>query len=281
MVERARATFVSCVALATAACQEGSPRDDFWISVPADFFDRERGAVRARAQRFVAGFGEARKTVEALTTRALRYLRLDMACVLIPLPDRDFDPTEAAVPWKTLRDAGHDVVFATEHGAVPACDPLLVTGVLFGELGAKPRPLALYAEMAASQELRSPMAWQAIDPAAYDAVVLPGGHAQGMKQYLASELLHEKVGAFAATGKPMAAICHGVLLLARARDPKTGRSILHGRRTTCLPKYMERVAYYLTAWKLGRYYRTYDAYVEDEVKSTLESPTHFERGPFS
>ena len=72
----------------------------------------------------------------------------------------------------------------------------------------------------------------------------------------------------------MAAICHGVLVLARAKDKATGKSVLHGRRTTCLPKYMERVAYYLTAWKLGRYYRTYDAYVEDEVRAALADATH-------
>jgi putative intracellular protease/amidase len=204
-----------------------------------------------------------------------------MARVLIPLPDRDFDPTEAAVPWKMLRDAGHDVVFATELGAVPACDPLLVTGVIFGELGAKPEPKSFYADMAASKEMRAPITWQAIDPAAYDALVLPGGHAPGMKQYLAGEVLHAKVASFASSGKPLAAICHGVLVLARAKDAKTGKSVLHGRRTTCLPGYMERIAYYLTAWKLGRYYRTYDAYVEDEVKSALEDPSHFERGPFT
>ncbi len=202
-----------------------------------------------------------------------------MARVLIPLPDRDFDPTEAAVPWKMLRDAGHDVVFATERGAVAACDPRLVKGVMFGELGAKEEPKGFYVSMVASKEMRTPITWQAIDPGAYDALVLPGGHAQGMKQYLGSELLHGKVAAFASTGKPLAAICHGVLVLARAKDAKTGKSVLHGRRTTCLPKYMERVAYYLTAWKLGRYYRTYEAYVEDEVKSALESPSHFERGP--
>ena len=45
------------------------------------------------------------------------------------------------------------------------------------------------------------------------------------------------------------------------RDPDTGHSVLAGRRTTCLPKYMERSAYLLTVWKLGRYYRTYPAYV--------------------
>jgi putative intracellular protease/amidase len=204
-----------------------------------------------------------------------------MARVLMPLPDHDFDPTEAAVPWRLLTRAGHQVVFATESGAVGACDPLLVTGVMFGELGAKPEPKSFYGEMVASKELRAPIAWSSIDPAAYDALVLPGGHAQGMKQYLASEVLQQKVAAFAATKKPMAAICHGVLVLARAKDPTTGKSVLHGRRTTCLPKYMERVAYYLTSWKLGRYYRTYDAYVEDEAKASLESESHFERGPIT
>jgi hypothetical protein len=52
-----------------------------------------------------------------------------------------------------------------------------------------------------------------------------------------------------------------------------------GRRTTCLPKYMERSAYLLTAWKLGRYYRTYPAYVEDEITSALGDPALFVRGP--
>jgi putative intracellular protease/amidase len=43
---------------------------------------------------------------------------------------------------------------------------------------------------------------------------------------------------------------------------------------------MERTAYLTTAWRLGRYYRTYPAYVEDEVRSALADPAaQFERGP--
>lgn len=56
-----------------------------------------------------------------------------MARVLMPLPDRDFDITEASVPWRMLTDAGHEVVFATENGAVAQGDPLLLKGVLFGK----------------------------------------------------------------------------------------------------------------------------------------------------
>ena len=44
-------------------------------------------------------------------------------------------------------------------------------------------------------------------------------------------------------------------------------------------QYMERLGYYLTAWKLGRHYRTYDAYVQDEVEDALASAADFERGP--
>jgi len=48
----------------------------------------------------------------------------DPVRVLLPLPGRDFDVTEVAVPWSILRDAGHQVVFATEKPAtVPAADP--------------------------------------------------------------------------------------------------------------------------------------------------------------
>jgi hypothetical protein len=31
----------------------------------------------------------------------------------MPLPDRDFDVNEVALPWRILRDAGHQIVFAT------------------------------------------------------------------------------------------------------------------------------------------------------------------------
>ncbi len=196
-----------------------------------------------------------------------------MARVLVPLPDRDFDTTEVAVPWKLLVERGHDVVFASERGDVkPECDPLLLTGVLFGKLGAADEPKRFYAEMCETPELAKPISWLTVDIARFDALLLPGGHAPGMKQYLGSEELHALIRDFWKTGKPVAAICHGVLPLARA-------GVLGGKKTTCLPKYMERSAYMITAWKLGKYYRTYDAYVEDEVRAALTSQSDFVVGP--
>jgi putative intracellular protease/amidase len=43
---------------------------------------------------------------------------------------------------------------------------------------------------------------------------------------------------------------------------------------------MERIAYFVSFWKLGRYYRTYSAYVEEEVRAALRAPSDFVRGPF-
>lgn len=201
-----------------------------------------------------------------------------MARVLVPLPDRDFDVTEVAVPWRLLRDAGHAVVFATEAGATPACDPLLLTGVVFGKLGADPEPIAFYRELERDPAFVAPRRWSDCRAADVDALLLAGGHAQGMRQYLGSPQVHALVADFFATPKPIAAICHGVVAAARARRAD-GRSVLHGLRTTCLPKYMERTAFLATFWRRGRYYRTYPTYVEDEVRAALACPDDFVRGP--
>lgn len=203
-----------------------------------------------------------------------------MGRVLVPLPDRDFDVTEVAVPWALLTGAGHEVVFATETGTPPAADPRLLTGVLFGQLGAAPEPRRHYARLAGAPGFRSPVPWTELVPADFDALLLPGGHAPGMRQYLGSAPLRSTVLECWTSGRPVAAICHGVLVLARTVDPATRRSVLYDARTTCLPKYLERGAYLATAWRLGRYYRTYPAYVEDEVRAALRDPdAQLARGP--
>jgi len=198
--------------------------------------------------------------------------------VLIPLPDKDFDVTEVSVPWHILTSSGISVKFATEGGSIPECDPLLITGVLCGKLGADREPLKYYEELTADDNFNHPIKWADIIPEEYNGLMLPGGHAKGMRQYLGSQVLHEKVSAFWELNRPVAAICHGPLVLARAKNPKTQKSLLHERQTMALPKYMERLAFFSTCLCRGGYYRTYPMYVEDEIKSVMKSPTQFRTG---
>jgi putative intracellular protease/amidase len=90
---------------------------------------------------------------------------------------------------------------------------------------------------ATAAEFAATVAWDGLDPNGFDGLLLPGGHAPGMRQYLGSPVLCEQVARFWRLGRPVGAICHGVLVLARARDAATGRSVLAQCQTTCLPKY--------------------------------------------
>jgi putative intracellular protease/amidase len=184
------------------------------------------------------------------------------------------------VPWRLLTRLGHTVQFATERGGrAPAGDPRLLDGVIFGQLGASAEAKTFYEELRADAAFGAPLAWRDIEPDHFGGLILPGGHAPGMRQYLDSVALRRKIAEFWRLDRPVGAICHGVLVLARTNDEATGRSLLFGRRTTCLPKYMERSAFFMTAWRLGRYYRTYPAYVEDEVRAALGDRGDFAAGP--
>jgi putative intracellular protease/amidase len=166
-----------------------------------------------------------------------------VSTVLIPIPDRDFDPTEVAVSWRVLIRNGHRVVFATESGAAAVADDIMVSGrgldiwSALPVLGAIPLlGLALrankdgrdaYREMLQSAEFRHPVSWAQAKLDDVDALLLPGGHrARGMCSYIDSDILQRLVVDAFNRGMSVAAICHGVLLAARSVDPATGRSVL-------------------------------------------------------
>ncbi len=137
--------------------------------------------------------------------------------VIIPLPDRDFDTTEVSIPWKHFVEAGLHVTFSTETGQMGQTDPRLLTGVIFGQLGAKPDALVAYRELEKNEAFRHPIPYESIDPQEYDLLLLPGGHAKGMRQYLESKVVQHKALEFLKHNKVVGAICHGVLVLARAK----------------------------------------------------------------
>jgi putative intracellular protease/amidase len=222
----------------------------------------------------------------------------------MPLPAIDFDPSEVAVSWQVLSAAGHRVVFATPSGQRGRADDLMVTGrgldpwgaipglrrvtVVGRALGANADARRAYAALERDEAFGSPLHWGAARRSDYDALVLPGGHrARGMRPYLESpEVQQMAVDAFR-TDKPVGAICHGVLVAARAVDPTTGRSVLHGRRTTALTWELERkawgIARYTRFWD-STYYRTYMeepgqrwgfTSVQQEVTRALADPADF------
>ncbi|OBB64466.1 type 1 glutamine amidotransferase domain-containing protein [Mycobacterium sp. 852014-50255_SCH5639931] len=227
-----------------------------------------------------------------------------MGTVLVPIPDRDFDPTEVAVSWRVLTRNGHRVVFATEGGSPGAADDIMVSGrgldvwsalpvlgavpVIGLMLRANKDGRRAYRDMLASNEFQHPIAWAQAGLAGVDAVLLPGGHrARGMRSYVDSGVLHRLVVDAFKRGVIVAAICHGVLLAARSVDPATGHSVLYGHKTTALTWAMEGLAWRLTRFTRfwdRNYYRTYTEQpgqprgymsVQSEVTRALENPTDF------
>jgi Putative intracellular protease/amidase len=201
--------------------------------------------------------------------------------ILIPLPSTDFDPTESAVPWKFLKQHGHHVVFATPDGKPAQCDQIMLhghgLGLLKSTLMADKNGRSAYLEMEKSAEFSKPLLWQDIRAEDFDGLVLAGGHAPGMKEYLESSLLQNAVVDFFEAAKPVGAICHGVVLAARSQ--KNGVSVLNGRKTTALLEKQELLAWNLTRLWMKDYYRTYPQTVEAEVRSVLASQEDFHSGP--
>jgi hypothetical protein len=89
----------------------------------------------------------------------------------------------------------------------------LVARSLFNR--AWPAAKGCYAELARASEFTATAGWAGLDPAGFDGLLFPGGHAPGMRQYLGSAVLRDQVARFWAQGRPVGAICHGVLVLAR------------------------------------------------------------------
>ncbi len=205
-----------------------------------------------------------------------------MARILIPLPAQDYDPSEAAIPWKLLTARGHSFRFATPDGRPAQADPRMLDGkglgVWKGVLRADAKAREAHAAMVQSDAFRQPLRYDAIDERTVDALLLPGGHAPGMKVYLESDRLQALIAAHFAADKPVAAICHGVLLAARSKRAD-GKSVLHGRRTTGLTQQQEMTAWLMTAAWLGSYYRTYPTPLQTEVQSLLARPEDFDVGP--
>jgi len=201
--------------------------------------------------------------------------------VLFLMADYGHDPTETAVPFLSFQKAGFDISVATERGKTPDCDARMLTGFTQKILGATKEVCDAYQTMKETPAFQKPLSWMAngfsLEP--YSLIFLPGGHDKGVRQVIDSSTVHDLLGAyFPQTKKPssksVAAICHGVLVLAET-TLSNRKSALHDVLTTTLPATFERTAYWGTWAFLGDYYKTYGVGSDDcetMVKRRLDDP---------
>jgi protease I len=205
-----------------------------------------------------------------------------MKTILMPLPNNDYDPSEAGVSFYTLKKNHFDVVFATPKGSVATADQLMATGKKLGllknSLMADKNALIAYHEMINDHNYLHPISYEQINPDNFDGIVLSGGHDKGMREYLESQVLQSKILKFYQAHKPIGAICHGPILLARTKDDQN-QSIIYHKKITALNETQEHLAYHLTKFFLDDYYLTYPESVESEMKRNLANPAQFINGP--
>ncbi|HVL62787.1 MAG TPA: ACT domain-containing protein, partial [Microbacterium sp.] len=138
---------------------------------------------------------------------------------------------ELVTPYRLFTEAGHDVVFATPAGVAPVADEGSLS--LDANGGEDLRPA-----IDAIEGLSTPLALDAIELEAYDAVFYPGGHGP------MEDLSHDEVsGALLIRaldeGLPLGLVCHGLAALVAAKRAD-GSLAAAGRRVTAFTDEEER-----------------------------------------
>ena len=114
----------------------------------------------------------------------------------------EYEDAEFQVPYDCLRDAGHEVVVLGSQRA----------SIVHGKRG--------------ESEVQIQHTPGEVSPADFDAVVVPGGHSPDKLRL--DEAMVDFTRRFHASGKPLAAICHGPQLLIEAE-------VVAGRTLTSWP----------------------------------------------
>ncbi|MDG5481922.1 MULTISPECIES: type 1 glutamine amidotransferase domain-containing protein [Mycobacteriaceae] len=127
-------------------------------------------------------------------------------------------PEELATPHRVFAEAGFDITIATPGGVTPTDDKAGYTPEMNGGSVEAGEAIAAYIA-SIGDELNSAKVLEDLDPTDFDLVFMPGGHGP-MEDLAVSERFGAMVRAFADSGKPVAAVCHGpaALLAARSDD---------------------------------------------------------------
>ena len=175
-----------------------------------------------------------------------------------------------------LTRAGHEVVFATEQGgAAPAADPLLLDGVLFGQLGADRRAEAPSTrDRATRPTFRAPIAvGRHRRRRLRRAAPARRPRARACASTSARRCCRQRSRAFWRARPPGRRHLPRRARAGRARATRRpARACSPAAAPPACRSTWSAAPTSSTVWKLGRYYRTYPAYVEDEVRAALARP---------
>lgn len=132
---------------------------------------------------------------------------------------------ELAAPYYRFLEAGYALTLASPKGGEPPLDPKSDAPDFQTDATRRFR-----ADAEAMRALGQTKTLAAVDAADFDAVFYPGGH--GPLWDLVDDADSVRlIEAFWAQEKPVAAVCHGPIVLRDARDA-AGRPIVAGRRVT-------------------------------------------------
>ncbi len=122
---------------------------------------------------------------------------------------------EMAAPYWALIDAGHEVAIASIAGGPAVHDP----GSVKADPSEQPEPVRRFlGDPEAMAKLSNTPAAGDVDPTAYDAVFLPGGHGT-MWDFAQTPTLGAIVSKIHAAGGVVGAVCHGPAGLLGATKP--------------------------------------------------------------
>ncbi len=137
---------------------------------------------------------------------------------------------EFVTPYRLLIEAGHDVTVATPGARVPVADQASLADA----------ELRAYLD-SVKDVLESPVRLEEVDPAAYDAVFIPGGHGPMQDLAVNPDVARILAAMLPDSGKVVASLCHGPAAFLAAGDAG-GNWLFQGRKLTAFTDDEEKQA---------------------------------------